>query len=148
MLQTGQKPPAGDTGDYCRARAKLSLPALQNLVIESAGQLELEADENWLWNGLHAKLVDGFTITMPDTPDNQAEFPQLSTQRAGAGFPIARCCTVVSAATACVGDMAMSPYEGKETGESALLRDIPETLTLREIRFELTDTEGGRKRLP
>ncbi len=124
MTQIGQKPPAGDTGDYCRARAKVSLAALQNLVIESAGQLEREADESWLWNGLHAKLVDGFTITMPDTPGNQAEFPQLSTQRAGAGFPIARCCTVVSAATACVCDMAIGPYEGKETGESALLREI------------------------
>ncbi len=124
MTQIGQRPPAGDTGDYCRARAKLSLAALQNLVIESAGQLEHEADESWLWNGLHAKLVDGFTITMPDTPGNQAEFPQLSTQRAGAGFPIARCCTVVSAATACVCDMAIGPYEGKETGESALLREI------------------------
>jgi len=109
MVQTGQKPPAGDTGDYCRARAKLSVPALQNLVLGLAGQLELEADESWLFHGLHAKLVDGFTVTMPDTPDNQAEFPQSSTQNAGAGFPIARCCTVVSAATACMCDMAMGP---------------------------------------
>ena len=124
MLQTGRQPPAGDTGDYCRARAKLSLPALRCLAVESAGQLECKADECWLWNGLHAKLVDGFTVTMPDTPENQAEFPQLSTQRAGAGFPIARCGTVVSAATACVCDMAIGPYEGKETGESALLREI------------------------
>ncbi len=109
MVQTGQKPPGGDTGDYCRARAKLSLRALQNLVIGLAGELEIEADQSWLWNGLHAKLVDGFTITMPDTPDNQAEFPQLSTQRDGAGFPIARCCAVMSAATACVCDLAIGP---------------------------------------
>jgi putative transposase len=127
MLQTGGQPPAGDTGDYCRARAKLSLPALRRLVIESAGQLERRAEESWLWNGLHAKLVDGFTFTMPDTPDNQEVFPQLSTQRAGAGFPIARCCTVVSSATACVCDMAIGPYEGKETGESALLRSLLDT---------------------
>ena len=124
MMQTGQKPPAGDTGDYCRARAKLSLPALQHLVVESAGQVEYEADERWLWNGLHAKLIDGFTFTMPDTLENQAEFPQLSTQQAGAGFPIARCCTIVSAATACVCDVAIGPYEGKETGETALLRSM------------------------
>ncbi|MGB2986584.1 MAG: transposase [Phycisphaerae bacterium] len=124
MTQIGQKPPAGDTGDYCRARAKLSLSALRHLVVESAGQLEREADECWLWNGLHAKLVDGFTFTMPDTPNNQEAFPQLHTQRPGAGFPIARCCTVVSSATACVCDIAIGPYEGKETGESALLREI------------------------
>jgi putative transposase len=124
MLQTGQRPPSGDTGDYCRARAKLSLPALQRLVGESARQLERDAHESWLWKGLHAKLVDGFTFTMPDTPENQEAFPQSRTQRPGVGFPIARCCTVVSLATACVCDMGIGPYQGKATGENALLRDM------------------------
>ena len=124
MLQTGQHPPSGNTGDYCRARAKLSLAALRRLVVESARQLESDADESWLWKGLHAKLVDGFTFTMPDTPENQEVFPQLHSQSPGVGFPIARCCTVVSWATACVCDLAIGPYEGKETGENALLRDM------------------------
>ena len=127
MLQTGRQPPAGDTGDYCRARAKLSLPALRRLVVESAEQLERDVDESWLWHGLHAKLVDGFTFTMPDTPENQAAFPQLNSQNPGVGFPIARCCTVVSLATACVCDMGIGRYEGKETGENALLRDMLDT---------------------
>ena len=124
MLQTSQRPPSGDTGDYCRARAKLSLPALRRLVVESAGHLERDADESWLWKGLHAKLVDGFTFTMPDTPENQEAFPQLKEQHPGVGLPIARACTVVSLATACVCDVAMGPFEGKETGETALLRDM------------------------
>jgi putative transposase len=123
-LQTGQEPPSGDTGDYCRARAKLSLPALRRLVRESARQLENNAAPSWLWKGHHAKLVDGFTFTMPDTPDNQAAFPQNPAQDPGVGLPIARACTVVSLATACVCDLAIGPYEGKETGESALLRDM------------------------
>ena len=71
LLQTGHRPPSGDTGDYCRARAKLSLPALRRLVRESARQLEGDVAPSWLWKGLHAKLVDGFTFTMPDTPENQ-----------------------------------------------------------------------------
>lgn len=124
MLQTGQRPPSGDTGDYCRARAKLSLPALRRLVVESAGQLERDADESWLWKGLHAKLVDGFTFTMPDTPENQEAFPQLHTQSRGVGFPIARACVVMSLSTACVCDVAIGPYQGKETGENALLREM------------------------
>lgn len=126
MLQDGQRPPCGDTGDYCRARAKLSLPALRRLVVESAGQLENDANESWLWNGLHAKLVDGFTFTMPDTAENQQAFPQQKTQASGVGLPIARACAVVSLATACVCDVAIGPYEGKETGENALLRDMLE----------------------
>ena len=124
MLQTDQAQPCGDTGDYCRARAKLDLTALQRLVRESAYQLELDADPSWLWKGLHAKLVDGFTITMPDTSDNQKQFPQLKSQAPGVGFPIARACSVVSLATACVCDVALGPYSGKETGETALLRSM------------------------
>ncbi len=124
MLQTGQTLPSGDTGDYCRARAKLNLTALQRLVRESALQLEKDVDPSWLWKGLHAKLADGFTVTMPDTSDNQERFPQLDSQTPGVGLPIARVCTVVSLATACVCDVAMGPYSGKETGESALLRSM------------------------
>ncbi len=133
LLQTGQHPPCGDTGDYCRARAKLSLPALRRLVVESAGHLEREAEASWLWKGLHAKLVDGFTFTLPDTPENQAAFPQLASQTPGVGFPIARCCTVVSLATACVCDLAIGPYEGKETGENALLRDMLEAFDKNDV---------------
>jgi len=124
LLQTGRRPPSGDTGDYCRARAKLSLPALRRLVRESCRQLEEGTPASWLWKGLHAKLVDGFTFTLPDTPENQQAFPQLPAQRPGVGFPIARVCAVLSLATACICDMAIGPYEGKETGENALLREL------------------------
>ncbi len=78
---------------------------------------------SWLWKGKHhAKLIDGFTFTMPDTPRNQARYPQPKTQQPGVGLPIARAVAIVSLATACVMDLAMGPYKGKETGESALLR--------------------------
>jgi hypothetical protein len=126
LLQTGQQPPSGNTGDYCRARAKLKLTALQRLVRESAGQLEGQVDPSWLWKGRHAKLVDGFTFTMPDTPENQKVFPQIGAQCPGVGLPIARVCAVLSLATACVCDLAIGPYEGKETGETALLRGLLE----------------------
>jgi putative transposase len=127
MLQTGQRPPSGDTGDYCRARAKLNLAAIRRLVRESAGQLEGQAHRSWLWKGLHPKLVDGFTFTLPDTPENQEVFPQIGAQQPGVGLPIARVCAVISLATACVCDLAIGPYEGKETGETALLRERLET---------------------
>jgi len=124
LLQTGRRPPCGDTGDYCRARAKLNLRALRRLAVESAEALEQAAPDEWLWKGRHAKLVDGFTFTMPDTPANQEEFPQLALQEPGIGFPIARACVVLSLATGCLCDAAIGPYEGKETGETALLRRL------------------------
>lgn len=126
--QCGGAVPTKDTGDYCRARAKLSEAALAELTREVAEQLETQADEAWLWKGRHVKLVDGFTFTMPDTPANQAAFPQPKTQKAGVGFPIARACAILSLATACVMDLALGPYCGKETGESALLRELLDSL--------------------
>ncbi len=126
-VQTGRRPPAGDTGDYCRARAKLSPAALRRLVVDSARQINSCTEASWRWKGLNAKLVDGFTFTMPDTPTNQKAFPQLTSQTPGVGFPIARACVVLSLATASICDMAFGPYQGKETGETALLREILDT---------------------
>jgi len=124
LQQRGQRPPCGDTGDYCRARAKLDRTALRELVRQTAGRLDAAARPEWLWHGLHAKLVDGFTFTMPDTPRNQAAFPQNVAQAPGVGLPIARVCAVLSLATAAIHDVAIGPYQGKQTGESALLRTL------------------------
>jgi len=124
MTHTSQLPPSISTGDYCRARAKLSLPALDRLVGDAAAGLESQAQPSWLWKGLHPKLADGFTFTMLDTPENQQAFPQMKTQTAGVGFPIARACVVLSLSTGCVCKSAIGPYQGKETGETALLRQM------------------------
>ena len=123
-LQRGQQPPTADTGDYCRARAKLSAAAIRELSRDVALELEEQSEVAWLWKGHHAKLVDGFTFTMPATPENQATFPQNSAQKPGIGFPIARAVAVISLATACVVDAAMGPYSGKQTGETSLLRSL------------------------
>jgi putative transposase len=120
----GLSVPTEDTGDYCRARSKLNEHALRELACTVADNTEAQADEKWLVKGRHAKLVDGFTITMPDTPRNQSQYPQAKTQKPGIGFPIARCVAVISLATACLADLAIGPYAGKETGETALLRQL------------------------
>ena len=111
-----------DTRDYCRARAKLSEDALHELTTEIADEAERLVEPQHLWKGRHAKLVDGSTFMMADTPENQAEYPQNPAQKPGIGFPIARFVVVLSLATACVVDCAITKYKGKETGETALLR--------------------------
>ena len=123
-LQQNLAPPTDDTGGYCRARAKLSEPALRQLTVEVAEELQQQADTDWLWKGRHAKLVDGFTFTMPDGPTTQAEYPQNPAQKKGVGFPIVRCVAILSLATGCVMDLAAGPYSGKKTGETALLREL------------------------
>lgn len=122
--QQGTAGPTADTGDYCKARAKLSEAALRDLTREIGAEIEDGADPSWLWLGLHAKLVDGFTFTMPDTSKNQAAFPSPRSQKKGVGLPIARAAVILSLASACALDLAIAPYAGKETGETALLRQL------------------------
>lgn len=122
--QRNEQVPTSDTGDYCRARNKLSEAALHELTVEIAAEVEDHCESKWLWKGRHTKLVDGFTFTMPDTEKNQAQYPSPKTQKKGVGLPIARAAAIVSLASACVLDLALGPYKGKETGETALLREL------------------------
>lgn len=61
---------------------------------------------------------------MPDTPENQAEYPQPNSQAEGLGFPILRAVALISLATAMINGLALGPYSGKETGETALFRQL------------------------
>ena len=121
---TGHATPTRDTGDYCKARAKLSEHALKELSCEVAKEVQENARPDWLWKGPYAKLVDGFTFKMPDTPENQKEYPQHTAQKPGLGFPIARVACIVSLATTCLLDAAIGPFSGKETGETALFPEV------------------------
>jgi putative transposase len=125
-LQRG--PCSTDTGLYCRARAKLPVVLLRRLTYEVADQMEQAVPEHWLWKGRHVHLVDGTTVTAPDTPENQAAWPQPPTQQPGLGFPMIRLVVLLSLATALVSGLALGRYEGKETGETALLRSLLERL--------------------
>jgi len=121
-LQRG--PCSSNTGAYCRARGKLSETVLRRLTVELANGCERQLDEAPLWHGRHVRIVDGTTVSMPDTPDNQEAYPQARTQQKGLGFPVARVVVLLSLATGMLTDMAMGPYVGKETGETALLRQL------------------------
>lgn len=127
-LLNAQPAPTQDTGDYCVARKKLNEHALHELSCEVATELEEAADESWRWKDRHPMLIDGFAFTMPDTPENQAAYPQSKSQKPGIGFPIARAVAILSLATAAVMDVAVGPWAGKETGENALLRSMLTTL--------------------
>lgn len=128
LVALGREPCSSNTGAYCRARAKLPEKLIQRLTTDVAEGCERQVPEGWLWHGRHVKLVDGTTVSMPDTPENQAAYPQNSAQKEGLGFPIARMVVLLSLATAMVTGMAMGPYSGKETGEAALLRQLLDAL--------------------
>lgn len=128
LVTLGRRPPSDDTGTYCRARAKLSEKVIRRLTCEVADGCEQAVPSRWLWNGRHVKLVDGSTVFMPDTKRNQEEYPQHVAQKDGLGFPIARMVVMLSLATAMISDMAIGPYQGKKTGETALFRALLDRL--------------------
>ena len=124
ILSKGGQPPSANTAAYCKARARLPEETIKNLTKESGRALEREAPGQWLWRDRHVKLVDGSTVSMPDTEANQAMYPQTKSQKPGLGFPIARVVGVVSLATGAVLDFAIGRCSGKGTGEHALFREI------------------------
>jgi hypothetical protein len=118
----GLPPCSPDTGAYCKARQRLPESLLPGLVRRTADRLGDNAPEGWLWRGRRVVIADGSCVSMPDTPENQAEYPQHRGQKAGCGFPLARVVVLLSLATGCVLDAAVGGSLGELTGEHALLR--------------------------
>lgn len=124
LVSLGRSPCSDNTGAYCRARAKLPALVIEDVATKVAAGCEQRVAAAWLWKRRHVHLVDGTTVSMPDTAENQAVYPQPNSQKDGLGFPIARMVVLLSLATAMVSGMAIGPYAGKETGETALLRQL------------------------
>jgi len=107
-------------GAYCIARDQLTEKQCQDLGRQAAKQLEDSAPKAWLWLGRRVRVIDGSTVTMPDTKANQAEYPQQKQQKPGCGFPIARVLVVFSLSVGSVVELLIGPYKGKMTGERSL----------------------------
>jgi hypothetical protein len=128
MLAQGRKPCSPETGAYCTARESLPEEACRQLVCETGRSVAAAAPASWLWLERNVVNVDGSTLTMADTPANQAEYPQMACQRPGCGFPIARIVVVFALSVGTVLDAALGRYQGKQTGETGLLRSIEDVL--------------------
>jgi len=132
-LARGLEPCSAETGAYCTARERIPEEACQQLMRETGRMVEEQAPRDWRWQGRRVLDVDGSTITMPDTPENQAEYPQMSGQLPGCGFPIARIVVVFSLAVGAVLDAAIGKYKGKLTGENSLFRTLHGLLEPRDV---------------
>jgi hypothetical protein len=59
-------------------------------------------------------VVDGTTLSMPDTPANQAAWPQSRSQKEGCGFPIMRLVGLFDLATGVWVGAASAPFRSSE----------------------------------
>jgi Transposase DDE domain len=113
---------------YCNARGRLPTVVLRTLARRTAAELQTAAADGWKWNGRDVFIADGSHVSMPDTPENQAAYPQPVVQQPGIGFPLARVAVLLSLATGACHDLAIAPYAGKGTGETTLLRAMYDAL--------------------
>ena len=116
-----------NTGAYCKARQRLPLEMLSKLVRHTGSLITAKAPETWLWYGRRVRLVDGTTVTLPDTAANQAAYPQQSSQKPGLGFPICRIVAVTCLYSGAVLNAAMGSFKGKGGCEQTLLRTLLDT---------------------
>lgn len=123
-LLGGLPPCSTRTGAYCRARKRLPLPMLQSLSYFTGEMVSQQSLPQWHWRQRPVRLVDGTTISMPDTTENQNAYPQPSGQKPGLGFPMCRLVGLICLGSGAVLDAAMSPLHGKGNDEQSLLRSI------------------------
>ena len=120
-LSQGEEPCGLGNGAYCKARQRLALELLKELC-DAVGRRMMKAQPpSWRWRGREVKLIDGATMSMPDTAANQAAYPQVSQQKAGVGFPIVRMVGIISLGCGAIVEWALGPCEGKKSGETSML---------------------------
>lgn len=129
----GEPVPSVNTSAYSQARSNLEEECISLLAQRTAQQVVEHLPKEWLWKQKQIKLVDGSTVSMPDTQSNQEAYPQSRGQKAGVGFPIARIVALIDYATGVLLDLALGPCRGKATGEHALLRQLLPTLTSNDL---------------
>lgn len=117
-----------NTGSYCKARSRLSLSHLKETVTSSGEKLHKCASNDWRWKGYRVMLVDGTTMLMPDTSNNQKTYPQQSVQKPGLGFSIVRLVGLLTLATGSCVDYALGSFQGKGSGETSLFSQLIESL--------------------
>lgn len=115
-----------DTGAYCHAREKLpeSLFTQYVALICNFTYQRFSSVIQSKWHGYNIKMVDGTTISMPDTAENQEAYPQPDTQEPGIGFPLLRMVMVFCFFTGSVVKYSYGSYAGKQTGEHSLFRAV------------------------
>ena len=71
-----------NTGPYCKARQRLPLPLIEDLTTDVADQAAIETGQR----DRRVLLIDGTTVSMPDTPELQRVFPRIISNAPASGF--------------------------------------------------------------
>ncbi|MBA4182174.1 MAG: IS4 family transposase [Anaerolinea sp.] len=120
----GLRPCSARTGAYCRARERLPEAFFSEAALRTGRALDDGVNRQWLWKDRRVCVYDGSSVTMPDTPANQAAYPQPVAQKPGLGFPLARLAAVLSLACGAVVGLGIRRYAGQGQSELGILRKL------------------------
>src|SRR3989449_3671456 len=143
MIAQGHTPCSPNTGSYCKARKRLPEGAIASLARHSGHRLGEQTPQAWRWKGRRVKIVDGSTVSMPDTEANQDAYPQPRAQQPGLGFPMARLVAVFDLASGALTTLGVGRYQGKATGAMALFRQQQHDMQRGDVVLQLVLAPGG-----
>ena len=110
----GLKRPGADTGAYCKARHRLKLSFLKTMRRRVNTWLASRIREEDKYQGLVVKSLDGSSVRLDDTPENQRLYPQSSSQKPGCGFPVMGIMGVLNHAHGGWEDFAVGPQSAHD----------------------------------
>lgn len=107
------------TAAYCKARRRLRQRDIDAVSRQVRERVQTAIGDHGQWYGRRVKVVDGSSLSMPDTAPNQEAYPQPKSQKPGCGFPVMRIVVLFCLGTGLIlhvakGSLAM--------GERALFR--------------------------
>jgi len=107
-----------------KGRQRLGHEAMQ-IIFERSAQAWAEpvADAD-RWRGLSMWGMDGTTLNVPDTVDNEEEFGLPGSSRGRPGYPQVRLVALMALRSHLSRGASFGAYRGKETGEQTLARDL------------------------
>jgi len=106
----GLCPPSYDTSSYCKARRRLPDKFLAQIHEKIENHAEARVEGHHLWRGHQLKAIDGTSVKLMDTPENQKKYPQPSAQAVGCGFPVMGVVGVLNLARGTLSDFITCPY--------------------------------------
>ncbi|NJM37446.1 MAG: IS4 family transposase [Akkermansiaceae bacterium] len=107
LCQHGKAICSPSTAAYCKARVRIPI----RLIIRIHRHLVAAMCHH---RSPRTFVVDGTTLSMPDTPANQAVWPQSRSQKEGCGFPIMRLVGLFDLATGVWIGAATGPFRSSE----------------------------------
>jgi len=88
--------PSSQTKAYCESRKRLPKSFIKQANDHVLKKLDSSILSRDLWQGLQLKAIDGSSMQLMDTEENQLIYPQPNQQKKGCGFPVMGVCGVVN----------------------------------------------------